>query len=211
MVTAAKDDQKVAAAVEAAAISAKKESEAPPNEWESTQVPGLRFKVGKVSKYALMAVRKNIQRPMPPIVYIEEKGREESNPQDPDYILSMMEYQMNRSIATVDTYLALGTSLLAKPDSLAGPDEPEKWAPVFESLGLEIPAAIAPRYVFWIKMFAVTDDDDIAGLISTARRYNGIVLEEEVEEALDDLKSDDGRSADPPATTSEVASTDFYH
>lgn len=199
----AANDLKVAAAVEAAAAA----STTPviTNEWESKLKPGLKFKIDKVSKYALIAIRNKLPRPQPPIHHMEEKGRSEPNPNHPEYLMNLQDHAIAQSIATVDAYLGLGTEVLSIPNGVIKVED-DAWIEKFEAMGLEIPRTTYPRYVAWIKMYAIPDDEEIADLISTIRRYNGVVIEEEVDEAMDNLKSDDGRSADTETSGTEAAS-----
>jgi hypothetical protein len=53
-----------------------------------------------------------IPEPKPPVVFIEEKGREEPNPSDPDYLYAISRLEMERSLASVDVVIMLGVDLV---------------------------------------------------------------------------------------------------
>src|SRR5437016_985353 len=50
---------------------------------------GLVLRLKRVSRLVIVEAGRKIPVPRPPTMYIEEKGREEENPDDPDYILEL--------------------------------------------------------------------------------------------------------------------------
>lgn len=195
----------VAAAVEAAAASISTNGKLP-DKWASKYSPGLILKLHKVSRHAIVESHRRIVEPKVPVVWIEEKSREEPNPNHPDYIAAMREWALSTSIATVDTYIAVGTTLVEKPDYI-DPPESDDWIDRLEAGGIVVDRSKKYfRYLSWVKLYAVADDDDLSDLIRAAQRYNGLTLEDDVEEAMEGFKSDQGRDANTEAASTEESS-----
>lgn len=191
----------VAAAVEAAAAaSIMLNGKTKPDVWESPVRPGVCFQLKAVSRYAILAAQQKLVEPEIPVVWIEEKSRSEANPNHPKYRDDLRDYNLSVSMAIVDTYLALGTTLLAKLDYMEGPEGVE-WIEKLGAVGIEVPVDKKyVRYLMWIKLEALTDDES-SDLIRACQRFNGLTIEDDVEEALEGLKSDEGSNTDPPSPT----------
>lgn len=200
----------VAAAVEAAA-TASVQSAKRKDSWESVSVPGLVLNLHVVSRYAIIAAREHIIEPEVPVVWLEEKSREEANPMHPDYIEKMGEWRLATSIATIDTYIALGTSLKTLAEGMEGPESSE-WAEKLAAAKLRIPGKDQPtaRYLMWLKMWAITDDTEVRNLIRACQRFNGLTLEEDVKEAVDNFKSDEGRDSNTSNAGATESNTDKH-
>lgn len=200
---AAKDSgsEAVAAAVEAAASAANNlNGRGKIDVWISSDRPELQFRLRAVSRYALLAAQERLHEPEIPIVFIAEKDRSEANPNHPAYVSALREYNLNVSLAIVDTYLALGTSLLSKPADMEGADG-QDWIERLDAVGVVVPTDKKyVRYLMWIKLEALSDDESTS-LIRACQRYNGLTIEDDVEEALESLKSDEESSPDPPSSS----------
>jgi len=84
---------------------------------------GRRGKIVPVSMSLIDAVSNRMTPPDPPVVFIEDKGREEPNPADPQYIRAMDQFERDRGIAVMDAMVMFGLELL---DGIP-PDE--EWLP----------------------------------------------------------------------------------
>jgi hypothetical protein len=176
---------------------------APDDEWESAHHPGLKFKLRKMSRMALVEAGRKVRDPKVPVVWIEDKQRDEPNPNDPDYREELQRAAWTRSITIVNTCLVLGTKLLDKPDYIDAIDSTE-WLEQLDFIGLEVPEGKYARYAAWVRYYAL-DDDELTDLIVKVQRFNGVVTEQDVQEAAEEFKSIETRNTDPQVQ-SEAAS-----
>jgi len=128
-------------------------------------------------------LQKRIQRERPcvPVLYIEDKGREEENPDDPEYQEELAEYNESTEMRLIDYMLMTGTKIIKVPDNI-NTLESEEWAEECRYLGSDVPASGGVRYLQWLKYVACPTQNDIASLILAAGRKLG-VTEEDVAEA----------------------------
>lgn len=82
---------------------------------------GVRAKINPVSATLIDAVQAKIQDPDPPLVFIDEKGREEPNFSDPKYIRAMERANTDRVLAAMDAMVLFGVHLVD------GLPEDESW------------------------------------------------------------------------------------
>ncbi len=82
---------------------------------------GVRFRIEPVPINLLDDVVSSIKDPKPPKVMIESKGREEENPDDPDYLEAVREAERIKNKATMDAMVLFGIDLLD------GVPESDKW------------------------------------------------------------------------------------
>lgn len=73
---------------------------------------GVRVKVVPVSAPLITDAAAMIDDPPVPMVYIESKGREEENPNDPNYLKALTNAEIRRSQASMDAMLMFGTELI---------------------------------------------------------------------------------------------------
>lgn len=73
---------------------------------------GRRGKVIPVSASIIEEAARAVKAPRPPKVFIEDKGREEENPNDPEYLLAIDEYERARGVAIMDVMVMLGLELI---------------------------------------------------------------------------------------------------
>ena len=125
------------------------------------------------------------------MVYIEDKGREEENPNDPDYLAAMQNIQFERGLATITLLLALGLRIKHIPDSVEGP-EGDEWIEVLEASDILVPKDNKRlRFCAWLKYIALPDDD-LNVAIKEIMRYSGLTLEEDVAVAQDNFRDTEG-------------------
>lgn len=73
---------------------------------------GVRARVRPVAASLLDAVRLRIPLPRPPVQMIEEKGREEENPFDPEYLRQVGDANRARNTAVGDAAIMFGVELI---------------------------------------------------------------------------------------------------
>jgi len=142
---------------------------------------GLVLKLKKVNRLVVVEAGRKIPMPPVPRFFNEDKGREEENPSHPDYLDAVREANYTRGMMTVSVYLTLGTEIKQLGEGMQRPDDIE-WADTLIELGIDIPRAQRPRYVAWLKYYALSDEE-LTALTNRSMRFSGITLEEDVEDA----------------------------
>jgi len=149
---------------------------------------GIVFKLEQVSRYLVMDISESIPLPKPPMVMIEDKGREEENPNDPDYIDELRRANLKKGTAITNAYLALGTKVQSLPPGIE-PVESTDWSEVLEEIGIKVPIKGRARYVAWMRYYAVPGDD-FEQLIGSTMKVGAITTEEDASKAEKSFRSD---------------------
>ena len=137
-----------------------------------------------------------LKAPKPPRAFNEDKGREEENPIDPDYLEAMQRYRYDTGMLSVSTYFVMGTSVHGDlPDGLV-PVSSDEWVDLVQAADptAEIPATGNRRYLAWLKYYALTDND-ATRLLSACVRYSGGTLEVDVNAAQATFRGDTSRDS----------------
>ena len=140
---------------------------------------------------AMKAIMKD--EPKIPKVWIEDKGRDEENPNDPDYIFARRVWLADVGMRSLRALIPTGTSLHSKPDGMVGPED-EDFADLIQSMGEEPATGVHTRYVQWLLLVAMGKQDLEALGMALMRRAG--VREEDVREALDTFQGLEGRGTD---------------
>lgn len=90
-------------------------------EWQELTT-GIVGRIVPVGASLIDDVVASIADPKPPMFFNEDKGREEENPVDPDYLEALEAAQRQRAVAALETLLLFGLELEQLP-----PDE--QWLP----------------------------------------------------------------------------------
>ncbi|KKM25078.1 hypothetical protein LCGC14_1598620 [marine sediment metagenome] len=98
-------------------------------------------------KEATQALMK--EEPRAPKVFIQEKEREEENPNDPTFIAEHNLWLAEVGIRALRALIPTGTSLLSKPDDVVGPED-EDFTDLMESMGQQPGTGKYSRYVQWV-------------------------------------------------------------
>lgn len=153
----------------------------------------LRIKNGSPLAFNQILREGNAAKPRPPVVWIEEKGREEENPNDPDYINALLQYESELGLRALHACFPICTELLSCPDDVMKPDDPDL-AELIETMGLQPAKGRYGRYVQWLELIACSAND-LEELGNTVLRRIG-VKEEDVAEAAQRFRSLQGRPPD---------------
>lgn len=148
---------------------------------------GVRIKPLPVSPYIMQAILKQFPLPKVPIYYNEQKGREEENPGDPDFIKRMEDVQVQRSTAILDAMLGLGAEIVYVPEGLPNFDA-KGWKEDAEEFGLKVSQTTAGKKVMWLKMVAAPKSSDVELILGGIASLSG-VTEKAVAEALPNFRS----------------------
>lgn len=162
---------------------------------------GIVLAIKSVPPFLVQAVQNEFKPPTPPKVMIEEKGREEENPNDPAYLRALEELSEKQDLAVNDLFLAAGTSVVSVPEGYFKPED-DDWIAVVEFAqnitGTKIQIDRddkVKRYLHWLRFYALETGGDIALATSLPMQLAGI-REGEVDEVMDAFRSLPGRRAD---------------
>jgi len=143
---------------------------------------GVVLKIKPFPRTFIFAVTGRIKKPKPPLVFIESKGREEENPDDPDYQEALEKWAVDVANAGNDVALLRGCEIESIPEGLPGPDSKE-WKNEMEVYGLPMIKNPVARYLSWLKAIAAPLERDIILLLGEIGRLTG-VSEADVEDAV---------------------------
>lgn len=144
---------------------------------------GVKFGIRDVPVMAFRDLQKRLEqgRPHAPVHFIEDKGREEENPNDPDYQDALTKWNEETEMKLMDFVLMKGVEV-TKITNGVEPIDSKNWAEECKYLGIEVADSGGVRYLQWLKYVACPTADDISKLVLGAGRKLG-VTEEDVAEA----------------------------
>lgn len=145
---------------------------------------GLRLKLRRVSQMVMLDSARRLTPPRPPKVFLEEKGRDEENPNDPEYIRALRNYSIDTGMLGMATYFVLGTTIIEPLPTDLTPVQSDEWVELLLAVDptIDIPATGPRRYLMWLKMYALSDSDNTA-LLTQCVRFSGGTLEVDVHAA----------------------------
>ena len=79
---------------------------------EVTLSTGYRARINPVGASLIDEVVARVKDPVVPMFYNEDKGREEENPLDPNYVEALQTAQHKRAMAAMDTLILFGLDLI---------------------------------------------------------------------------------------------------
>lgn len=175
---------------------------------EFTLSNGIILRIKSVPPFLVQAVQNEFRTPTPPKVMIEEKGREEENPNDPAYLRLLEELDEQQSLAINDLFLAAGTEVISVPDGYFMPEE-DDWISVVEfaqnitgkDIHIERDNQVK-RYLNWLRFYALETGGDIALATRLPMELAGI-REGEVDEVMESFRSVPQRGTDTQDSASE--------
>lgn len=145
---------------------------------------GVVFRIVDVPTLAFDQIKKKLaqERPKVPVTYIVDKDREESNPNDPDYLAAMEMYDARMAEELIDMAMILGTEIGEIPKGFPSPTD-DSWTKKLVVLGIEVPPATEKerRYLAWMKLCAAPTLKDIQALILASCRGAGVTEEDVVD------------------------------
>ena len=158
---------------------------------------GAVLKLKPVPQAVIRRVAAKIERPAVPVVHIEDKDRDEPNPDDPDYKEAVVQWVTDQALAAFKAVLLLGTEIEIVPE---GMDRPEDigWTAVLLHLGIVTEEELGDpyqRYLAWVELYAARTETDIFGIARLPVLLAGI-SESEVMDAILSFRGATGRGAD---------------
>lgn len=133
---------------------------------------GVVLRVKKVPRQVFADIVADIKAPAVPVAYIPDKGREEENPDDPDYLDKYRTYQARLAKAMSDAVTLLGTDVESVPDGFPT-DTDRDWLDEMRALGHDLSNPKA-RYLAWVKYKAAVDEDDFNRIWKGVGRLSGV-------------------------------------
>lgn len=142
---------------------------------------GVVLKTRKVKLSIIRDAWKQLHRPQVPTTFIEELGRWEENPNDPNFLEELQEYNITKSNITINVLLMMGTQPHFIPDGVPAVDS--DWTAEFAEAGLNIPETPKAKYVAWLRYIVLEDHEEENELQQNVMRMSGIVQEKDAQEA----------------------------
>lgn len=156
------------------------------NENLITLSTGVVLGVKKVNRSLLADIIARYSAPTIPTFYNADKGREEENPNDPEYVRKLQTYQTKLGNDINNAIILDGTEIESAPEGLELQDNP-RWLRRMKLKGYDIDSEDA-RYLYWVKFVAAQDDADFTLILNGVKRRMGI-LERDVRFAVDKIRS----------------------
>lgn len=111
--------------------------------------------------------------PTPPVQWIEEKGREEENPTDPDYLDALGTFYREAGEKYMRALVTFGTELVLVPEGFDRPEDPG-WVEYLSLFDMEIPEAGPRRYYLWARYWAMREPSDVAAVNEAIQEENAV-------------------------------------
>lgn len=170
---------------------------------EVTLSTGVVIRHSPVPPWLAREVVQKIKDPPVPIVYIESKGRDEPNPNDPEYLQGIEDANVQRGIASLDIVILMGTKIVSIPEDII-PLESDEWInqlrdlEVFdEETFVKINSSPNQRKIAWFKFYIIKDNDDFSKLMGQEDGSGGNagLGEAEVESSMRSFQNRETRRA----------------
>ncbi len=168
-------------------VKAVREAKVTPNSLV-TLSNGVTLRTKRVPNMIFLDITRKFRAPKVPKFMNEDIGREEDNPNDPEYIEAYNQYQADIASSIVDTMLLLGTEFVSAPKDI-DPPSGKKWSSKLKVLGIDSGDDESLAYLQWIKYYAAAEDTDINAIVAAVGRLSG-VSEEDVADAVDQFRGD---------------------
>ncbi len=124
---------------------------------------GVVLKIKMVSRNAISYAARNAMKehpePQPPMVWIKDRGRDEPNPDDPNYVQAFQLHQIEITARIMDVLYARAVELIEKPDDVAGPDSQEFQDYVELAMGEGLRKSELGRWVQWLRYWAFPGEE----------------------------------------------------
>lgn len=146
---------------------------------------GVKIKIKAINKFFIYQATERFKPPKPPIVHDKKKGRDEPNPNDPDYLEEMQMYLAEVSQVANDVALLRGVEISEIPKGIDGP-ESKSWKEEMEILGLPTDKK-KYRWLSWLKAVAIPNDEEMNIVLEAIGRLTG-VTEANVAQAFESFR-----------------------
>ncbi len=166
---------------------------------------GIRLRCKPVPPFLLDHVAAQVPEPEPPQVKIVLEGHEdrwEENPDDPEYIASVVAWRRLANMTSINAMLIIGTEAEYVPKGYFLPEE-DGWLKLLEVIGAKVEFENeSERYLAWLKLYALASTADIAAVTNAVGSSIG-VKEEDVAKAAASFPSAEVGGVDSSAPSEE--------
>lgn len=164
---------------------------------------GVVLELGRAAPLILTNVTKEMNEtnppPKPPMVYSEEKSREEPNENDPQYLRAKREWDAFLSLRVIEVLIATASKVKSIPDEMIKP-ESDEFIELLEISGIPPRRTSMGIYTQWLQMVAAQKDD--IGLLGVELLRISGLSEEDVAEAEATFRGLSESDTDPNALSS---------
>ena len=161
---------------------------------------GVVLRLKPISPGLLRRAAAKIPEPEVPRVYLDEKQREEENPNDPRYLQALGERSEKQALAQMDVAILYGTDVKLVPKGVLKSDgdwaEPFLEDRILSEVDLD---SFRKRYLNWMLFYALRGSDE-AKLFARIIALCGLT-EAEVAEVMASFRSRGLWGANPPVPT----------
>lgn len=165
-----------------------------------TTTEGVKFRLKKVPRTTFSKVLDKFEAPSPPTIWIEEKGRSEPNPNDPDFLKHMRDFDLESSLGLMMALVMLGSDVIDVPAGVERPEDTD-WSETLEVIGFEIPAGGKARYAAWVRNVVLVDEENLTKMAAAISHFNGWIKVAEVQQVMNSFRSDEVRNSPPGIST----------
>ena len=144
-----------------------------------TMSTGVAFKIMDIPLMVFDSINKKMrkERPQIPVCYIEGKDREELNPNAPEYLIAMEDWEAELNAKLLDASIVLGIQVHRLPEDFPKPED-TPWAEKLKRLDIDISDDSDDRLLAWIKFCAAPTVKDLNSLILACSRNIGVTEED---------------------------------
>lgn len=194
-------EETIEQAARRAAIDAVAEDMSPPG--CVTLSNGIVLKIKSVPPLLIRRALMQLRKPEPPTVFLEEKGRDEPNPNDPRYLDALDQWIEAQNTAALNVMLLCGTAVESVPDDVPAHTS-DDWIEKLAALDITVNVSNqAARYLTWLQTVACESSEDLQLLGSAVGRSSGL-MEGDVNRAVDSFRGGPVRGTTDEPDISEI-------
>jgi hypothetical protein len=128
-----------------------------------TTSTGSLLRLKSVNRTAIQSIVGRMEKPKVPTYHNEDLGRDEENPNHPDYIAALDKYNQDVFNAVYDFILLLGVEIVKLGENCL-PENDDDWAKEFKFLGIikKLPSEneeVFRNRIDWIKYYILSGDE----------------------------------------------------
>lgn len=166
---------------------------------------GVVLRLSKPSGFALDSAITELSKTDPPpevpTFYIEDKGREEANPNDPTYRIAQQAWNGRASRRMFRVMTVTAVEVESVPDGMPTYDSPE-FLDMLDGMMIPPDKSSKGRLVQWVEFLAAKDGDDMKNLMDKLLALAGL-SSEDVAEAMAGFLGDSLGQADMGASDTQ--------
>lgn len=170
---------------------------------------GIVLKFRPMPPMLLNSITNSIPVPAVPKVWLEDKQREEENPNHPAYLQALQDRQNLITKASMDLIMYACTEVIHVPDNVWGPED-DRWLPIAKIAMMDFdPSDHAQRVLAWFKCYAIATVEDMTQSQMIPLQLAGIT-EVEVQEAVETFPGSEERGANTGVSPDEQSSNGHH-